>query len=61
LTAGGSVREKALKFVRKGDTLVVTKLDRLARSVPDLVRIMEWLEGKGASLRILAMNLDTNT
>ena len=53
--------EKALKFVRKGDTLVVTKLDRLARSVPDLVKIMERLEGKGASLRILAMNLDTNT
>ncbi|MGD9923115.1 MAG: recombinase family protein [Pseudorhodoplanes sp.] len=53
--------EKALKFVRKGDTLVVTKLDRLARSVPDLVKIMERLEGRGASLRILAMNLDTNT
>jgi DNA invertase Pin-like site-specific DNA recombinase len=53
--------EKALKFVRKGDTLVVTKLDRLARSVPDLVKIMERLEDKGASLRILAMNLDTNT
>jgi DNA invertase Pin-like site-specific DNA recombinase len=31
--------EKALKFVRKGDNLVVTKLDRLARSIPDLVRI----------------------
>src|SRR5450631_1129989 len=33
--------EQALKFIRKGDALVVTKLDRLARSVPDLVRIME--------------------
>lgn len=53
--------EKALKFVRKGDTLVVTKLDRLARSVPDLVKIMAKLEEKGASLRILAMNLDTDT
>lgn len=53
--------ERALKFVRKGDTLVVTKLDRLARSVPDLVKIMERLEEKKASLRILAMNLDTNT
>jgi DNA invertase Pin-like site-specific DNA recombinase len=53
--------EKALKFVRKGDTLVVTKLDRLARSVPDLVKIMDRLEEKGASLRILAMNLDTDT
>ena len=50
-----------MKFVRKGDTLVVTKLDRLARSVPDLVKIMGQLEEKGASLRILAMNLDTDT
>ena len=53
--------EKALKFVRKGDTLVVTKLDRLARSIPDLVRITGTLEEKQATLRILAMNLDTNT
>ena len=53
--------EKVLKFIRKGDTLVVTKLDRLARSVPDLVKIMARLEDKGANLRILAMNLDTET
>jgi DNA invertase Pin-like site-specific DNA recombinase len=53
--------EKALKFIRKGDTLVVTKLDRLARSIPDLVRIIGTLEEKQATLRIIAMNLDTNT
>ncbi len=53
--------EKALEFIREGDTLVVTKLDRLARSIPDLVRIIETLEQKQATLRILAMNLDTNT
>src|SRR5271165_3289708 len=53
--------EKALQFIREGDTLVVTKLDRLARSVPDLVRIIERLEEKQATLRIMAMNLDTNT
>ena len=53
--------EKALGFVRKGDTLVVTKLDRLARSIPDLVRIIGKLEEKQATLRILAMSLDTNT
>ena len=58
---GGEELEKALKFVRKGDTLVVTKLDRLARSIPDLVRIIGTLEEKQATLRILAMNLDTNT
>ena len=53
--------ERALEFIREGDTLVVTKLDRLARSIPDLVRIIQALEEKQATLRILAMNLDTNT
>jgi DNA invertase Pin-like site-specific DNA recombinase len=53
--------DKALKFVRKGDTLVVAKLDRLARSIPDLVRIIQALEEKRATLQILAMNLDTST
>jgi len=53
--------EKALKFIRKGDSLVITKLDRLARSIPDLVRIIGTLEEKQATLRILSMNLDTNT
>jgi DNA invertase Pin-like site-specific DNA recombinase len=53
--------ERCLKFVRKGDSLVVTKLDRLARSIPDLVKIIGTLEEKGATLNILAMNLDTST
>jgi DNA invertase Pin-like site-specific DNA recombinase len=53
--------ERCLKFVRKGDCLVVTKLDRLARSVPDLVKIIGRLEEKGATLNILAMNLDTSS
>jgi DNA invertase Pin-like site-specific DNA recombinase len=53
--------EKALKFIRKGDTLIVTKLDRLARSIPDLVRIIGTLEEKQATLRVIAMNLDTHT
>lgn len=53
--------EAALEWVREGDVLVVTKLDRLARSVADLVSITETLRGKGVGLRILAMNLDTST
>lgn len=53
--------EAALDYVREGDTFVVTKLDRLARSVADLVSIMARLSAKGASLRIFAMNLDTST
>lgn len=50
-----------LEWVREGDTLIVTKLDRLARSVADLVSITAALKGKGVGLRILAMNLDTAT
>ena len=53
--------ERLLRFIRKGDTLVVTKLDRLARSIPDLVRIVETLESKEATLCILNMNLNTSS
>jgi DNA invertase Pin-like site-specific DNA recombinase len=53
--------EEALYFIRRDDVLTVTKLDRLARSVRDLVQIVDRVERKGASLRILAMGLDTST
>lgn len=53
--------EHALRYIRKGDTLVVTKLDRLARSVKHLGEIVEVLEGKDAMLRVLNLNLDTAT
>nr|WP_295977054.1 recombinase family protein [uncultured Agrobacterium sp.] len=53
--------ERALDYVREGDTLIVTKLDRLARSVADLVAITEALRSKGVALRILSMSLDTAT
>lgn len=52
---------KLLTFVRQGDVVVVTKLDRLARSMRDLLDIIAKIENAGASLRILAMNLDTST
>jgi DNA invertase Pin-like site-specific DNA recombinase len=52
---------EALDFVRSGDAVVVTKLDRLARSVSDLVRIVERLEAKRVGLRILSMGVDTAT
>jgi DNA invertase Pin-like site-specific DNA recombinase len=51
----------ALDYLRDGDVLTVTKLDRLARSMRDLVEIVARIEAKGAGLRILAMNLDTTT
>ena len=53
--------EDALEFAREGDTLVVTKLDRLARSVTHLGEIIEQLTAKGVGLRILAMGVDTGT
>lgn len=57
-------REKlaeALEFIREDDTIVVTKLDRMARSVAHLLEILEAIEAKGASLRILDMAIDTST
>lgn len=45
--------EKVLDFVREGDTLMVTKLDRLARSTWHLLQIVERLEGKKVGLRVL--------
>ncbi len=53
--------KEAIKFARKGDTLVVTKLDRLARSVKDLSDIASELDAKGVNLKILAIDLDTGT
>ena len=50
----------ALQFIRKGDTLVVTKLDRLARSIRHLLDIVDAIHAKGAALRILGMSIDTS-
>ena len=50
-----------LDFARDGDAVVVTKLDRLARSVRDLMSIVDRLAAKGVALKILAMNMDTAT
>ena len=63
-TSSVAVREAlsgAMDYAREGDTLVVTKLDRLARSVRHLGEIVEELEGKGVALRILDLGLDTST
>ena len=53
--------EAALQFIREGDILVVTKLDRLARSVKHLLEITERLQAKTATLRVLGMGIDTAT
>jgi DNA invertase Pin-like site-specific DNA recombinase len=53
--------EAAIDFAREGDTIVVCKLDRLARSVRHLLEIIERLNAKKVSLRILNMGIDTST
>lgn len=53
--------ERALDSLRKGDVLIVTKLDRLARNVVHLGQIVERIQKAGASLRIVSMGLDTGT
>lgn len=53
--------EAMLKHARKGDTVIVTKLDRLARSTKHLLDIAETLENKSVDLKILNINLDTST
>jgi DNA invertase Pin-like site-specific DNA recombinase len=55
------VLEQAIDFCREGDTLVVTKLDRLARSVVHLGTVLDQLTAKGVALRIVAMGVDTST
>lgn len=53
--------DTALEFVREGDIFIVTKLDRLARSVKDLMTITHRLERKKVGLRILNLGMDTQT
>ena len=50
-----------LDFVREGDELVVTRVDRLARSIADLQDVMRELRAKGATLRATEQPIDTST
>ena len=52
---------KLLDYIRKGDTVTVTKLDRLARSTKDLLGIAEEIKKKGADFEVLNINLDTKS
>ena len=65
-SASGAQRDRpelarALDSMRPGDTLVVWKLDRLARSLKQLIETVEALEGKGIGFRSLAESIDTTT
>lgn len=52
----------ALDYIREGDTLLITRLDRLARSVIDLHQIVGQIVAKGAALRVLQQSgIDTGS
>ncbi len=64
--ASGAQRDRpeltaALDYIRDGDTLVVWKLDRLARSVRQLVETAEDLQQRGIGLKVLTQQIDTTT
>lgn len=64
--ASGAQRDRpemkaALDYMRSGDTLVVWKLDRLARSMKQLIETVEMLEGQGIGFRSLTEAIDTTT
>lgn len=59
--ASRPVWDQLVRMLRDGDTLVVTRLDRLARSMKDLVEIGALLKDKGVALRVTEQGFDTAT
>lgn len=53
--------EALLEFVREGDTVIICKLDRLARSIRDLLKTVDAIEAQGAAFRVINSNIDTST
>src|SRR6185312_14387532 len=51
--AGRPALKACLEYLREGDSLLVTKLDRLARSTPDLYRIVSELAERGVSFKVI--------
>ena len=60
-TTGRDELRIALDILRKGDVLVVTRIDRLARSIGDLQDIVRAVKGRGASLKATEQPIDTST
>ncbi|WP_315806569.1 MULTISPECIES: recombinase family protein [unclassified Bradyrhizobium] len=60
-TEGRTELQTCLDFLRKGDTLLVTRIDRLARSIGDLQDIVRAIKAKGAVLKATEQPIDTST
>ncbi len=60
-TQGRTELQTLIEFARKGDTIVVTRIDRLARSIADLAGIVRTLEANGIALRATEQPIDTST
>src|SRR5436305_5347706 len=60
-TEGRAELKTVLDFLRPGDELVVTRIDRLARSIGDLQDIVRAIRAKGASLKATEQPIDTST
>jgi len=60
-TAGRTELQTVLDFLRPGDVLMVTRIDRLARSIGDLQDIVRAVKAKGASLKATEQPIDTGT
>lgn len=60
-TTGRTELQTVVEFLRPGDVLLVTRIDRLARSIGDLQDIVRAVKAKGASLRATEQPIDTST
>lgn len=58
---GRAELETLMEFIRQGDTLVVTRVDRLARSIRDLQNLVHELKERGVSLKATEQPIDTST
>jgi DNA invertase Pin-like site-specific DNA recombinase len=59
--AGRAELQTVLEFLRQGDVLMVTRIDRLARSIGDLQDIVRAVRAKGAALKATEQPIDTST
>src|SRR6201995_4768344 len=60
-TSGREELRSVLDFLRSGDVLMVTRIDRLARSIGDLQDIVRTVKARGASLKATEQPIDTST